>query len=132
MIYQQADTLSLISPRSQWLIDVSQELPNAQLDGFDISPDQFPNRSWLPTQIKLGALDITQPLPTRLEGLYDIVHVQLFLCVVSKDGPSNILNQIYKMLSPSSPEAMIHLLNSVIQSLVGIFNGSNMTLSLSK
>ncbi|KAL8728212.1 MAG: hypothetical protein Q9181_005425 [Wetmoreana brouardii] len=35
----------------QWLIDISHEIPSAQLDGFDISKEQFPSTAWLPPQI---------------------------------------------------------------------------------
>jgi len=84
---------------SQWLIDVSHEIPSAQLDGFDVSKDQFPSKAWLPSQISLSELDITKPIPSSLEGKYDVIHVQLFLCVVQKDGPRIILKELTKMLS---------------------------------
>lgn len=84
---------------SQWLIDLSLQLPSAQLDGFDISEDQFPSKAWLPSQISLSQLDITKDVPSDLQGKYDLVHVQLFLCVVQKDGPSAIIDQLCKLLS---------------------------------
>jgi len=84
---------------AQWLIDVSHEIPSAQLDGFDISKAQFPSKAWLPAQISLDELDITKPIPSSLEGKYDVVHLQLFLCVVQKDGPLTILKELSKMLS---------------------------------
>ena len=83
----------------QWLVDVSQEITSAQLDGFDISKDQFPSKAWLPPQISLDELDITKPIPSSLEGKYDLVHVQLFLCVVQKEGPIGILRELFKLLS---------------------------------
>ena len=85
----------------QWLIDIKDQMPSAQLDGFDISKDQYPYRSWLPKQISLRELDIMKPIPPSLKEKYDMVHVQLFLCVVQQDGPAAILNEIYKMLSKS-------------------------------
>lgn len=85
--------------RSQWLIDISPELPSAQLDGFDISRDQFPSKAWLPPHVSLSELDIVGELPPNLEGKYDLVHVQLFLCVVQKDGPAAILRKLYQLLS---------------------------------
>ena len=84
---------------AQWLIDISHDFPSAQLDGFDISSDQFPTKAWLPNQITLDELDITKPIPSSLEGKYDVVHIQLFLCVVKKDGPDTILKELSKMLS---------------------------------
>ena len=88
--------------RSQWLIDVGHDLPSAQLDGFDVSEEQYPCKAWLPSNISLSALDITKEIPPHLEGVYDLVHVQLFLCVVQKDGPAAILKELWKMLSASS------------------------------
>ena len=118
--------------RSQWLIDISPELPSAQLDGFDISEDQFPSRSWLPPTILLSQLDITKNIPQNLEGMYDLVHVQLFLCVVQKEGPAAILNQLYKLLSASSSQSVECRLTTLTQSPEGTFNGSNTIQSLSK
>lgn len=83
----------------QWLIDVSHEIPGAQLDGFDISQEQFPSKAWLPPQISLEKLDITRPVPEALHGRYDVVHVQLFLCVARKDNVEDILIELFKMLS---------------------------------
>ncbi|KAL9602211.1 MAG: hypothetical protein Q9179_002615 [Wetmoreana sp. 5 TL-2023] len=84
----------------QWLVDVSYEISSAQLDGFDISKEQFPSTAWLSPQISFSELDITQSLPSALEGKYDLVHVQLFLCVVRKDNLLDIMKNLYKMLKP--------------------------------
>lgn len=87
---------------SQWLIDVSPDLPAGQLDGFDVSEEQYPCKAWLPSHVSLSHLDITKQIPPHLEGVYDLVHVQLFLCVVQKDGPAAILKEMYKLLSVCS------------------------------
>ena len=52
-----------------------------------------------------------KPIPSSLENQYDMVHVQLFLCVVHRDGPENVLKQLYKMLSMSSLEtfSLLHI-----------------------
>ena len=42
-----------------------------------------------------------KPFPSSLENKYDMVHVQLFFCVIQRDGPNNMLKQLYKMLSMS-------------------------------
>ena len=118
--------------RSQWLIDISRDLPSAQLDGFDVSEEQYPCKAWLPSDITLSQLDITKEIPSHLEGVYDLVHVQLFLCVVQKDGPAGILKKLYKLLSASSQQSVKAILISPIQSLGGTFNGSNTTRPLSK
>ncbi|KAL8673086.1 MAG: hypothetical protein Q9168_002469 [Polycauliona sp. 1 TL-2023] len=84
----------------QWLIDLSRELPTAQLDGFDISEDQFPSKQWLPPQMSLAKLDIKQPIPSELRGKYHVVHVQLFLCVVGKHEMELVLGNLKDMLKP--------------------------------
>ena len=86
----------------QWLIDVSNELPFAILDGFDISDEQFPHRDLLPGQISFTQLDILRPIPPNLEAKYDIVHVQFFIFVVSKDTIAAVLKELLKMLSMAS------------------------------
>ena len=95
------DIDTLTSTDSQWLIEVNRQLPSALLDGFDISSEQYPSKAWLSPQISLAELDITKPIPSTLESKYDVVHVQLFLCVIQKDGPAKVLAELYKMLSTS-------------------------------
>ena len=84
---------------AQWLIDLSKELPNAELDGFDISRAQYPCEKWLPANITLLDLDITKPIPEKLQDKYDLVHIQLFLCVLWTTDPSVVLRESYRMLS---------------------------------
>ncbi|KAI4195788.1 MAG: hypothetical protein LQ350_006982 [Teloschistes chrysophthalmus] len=43
------------------------------------------------------------PARRNLEGIYDVVHIQLFLCVVTKDNLTAILTGLYKLLSTSNP-----------------------------
>lgn len=78
---------------------MNKELPAAQLEGFDISEEQYPCKAWLSDQITLQRLDITNPIPQHLESRYDMVQVRLFLCVIQKEGPAAILNAIYTILS---------------------------------
>ena len=120
------------SARRQWLIDLSPELPSAQLDGFDVSEDQFPSKVWLLSHISLSQLDITKDVPRNLEGMYDVVHVQLFLCVVQKEGPTAIMNQLYKLLSASSLQNNLSVLILLVQSPADTSSGSNMIQFLSE
>ena len=78
---------------------MSRDLPLAQLDGFDITEEQYPTEAWLPPHVSKRQLDITKSIPTSMEEQYDLVHVQLFLCAVQKDGPAAILKELYKLLS---------------------------------
>ncbi|KAL2037704.1 hypothetical protein N7G274_009649 [Stereocaulon virgatum] len=59
----------------QWLIDISMEIPSAQLDGFDIARDQYPNKTWLPSQILLHELNIKKVIQPSTEGTHDVAHV---------------------------------------------------------
>ncbi|KAF7896625.1 uncharacterized protein EAF01_009028 [Botrytis porri] len=87
-----------------WLIDLAKELAkskaNAQLDGFDISTSQYPNSALLPPNVKLDIMDIFKPVPERLRGQYDVVHISL-LCVVIPDGdPRYVLDNVLTLLKP--------------------------------
>lgn len=82
-----------------WLIDLNRQLPSAQLDGFDISAEQYPPKQWLPTNLSLSTLDIFPPVPEELIGKYDIIHVRLFILVVRDDDPTPILRNLISMLS---------------------------------
>lgn len=93
---------------SIWLTDVQQQLPYAQLDGFDNCVDQYPSKEWLPSNVSLKALDICEGIPEELLGAYDVVHVRHFLLVV-KDDPINLLKNLVALLS------MLLLLPSSLQ-----------------
>ena len=96
VLYHRADW----SPRI-WLIDVSRQLPSAQLDGFDVSAAQYPPKEWLPSNISLQTLDVFTSIPKDLQGKYDVVNVRLFLAVVKNNDPSPILRNLMRMLSKS-------------------------------
>lgn len=85
---------------SIWLTSVHQQLPCAQLDGFDKCVDQFPCKEWLPSNVSLQALDIGEDIPESLLGIYDVVHVRHFLLVV-KDDPLSLLKNLVALLSMS-------------------------------
>ncbi|KAL8925532.1 MAG: hypothetical protein Q9208_003423 [Pyrenodesmia sp. 3 TL-2023] len=83
-----------------WLLDLQRELPNAHLDGFDISLEQCPPTEWLPSAISLKRWDIYSSLPLHLKGQYDIVHIRLVLLVVRGNDPAPILHNAFEMLKP--------------------------------
>ena len=82
-----------------WLIDLAKEYPSAQLDGFDISDQQFPPKGWVPKNVSLSTLDILKPIPEDLKGKYDVVHVGLIVLVVERDDPIPVLNNLLALLS---------------------------------
>lgn len=83
-------------------MDVKREYPAAQIDGFDISFAQCPPAEWLPEGVRLRELDLYEPLPAELEGIYDVVHLRLFFVVIRNNDPAPVLKNLLRMLSKSS------------------------------
>ncbi|KAL8718172.1 MAG: hypothetical protein Q9225_004667 [Loekoesia sp. 1 TL-2023] len=83
-----------------WLTDLARELPNARLDGFDSSIDQFPPKAWWPQNVSLRYLDALEPVPEELHGKYDIVNVRLFMFVIQDGDPKPLLANLRNILKP--------------------------------
>ncbi|KAL8704725.1 MAG: hypothetical protein Q9225_008069, partial [Loekoesia sp. 1 TL-2023] len=82
-----------------WLIDLAEQLPQAELDGYDISSSQFPPQKWLPKNIHLMTLDALAEVPESLVEKYDVVHVGLLVLAVGND-PMPLLRNLSRMLKP--------------------------------
>ena len=85
-----------------WLLELAQTLgPDVvQLDGFDISAEQFPHPGALPPHVQLRTADATADEPPEdCRGLYDVVHTRLLLAVVDGGDPGPLLRYCRKMLS---------------------------------
>ena len=80
------------------MIDLAEQLPSAQLDGFDISSSQFPPKEWLPTNVTLVTHNALNPVPSEFVAKYDVIHVGLLVLVAGED-PSRLLRNLIKMLS---------------------------------
>ena len=117
-LYIQAKTLGYLAPsknprsvtsndhnpqnRSCWLIELARKLPSACiLDGFDISPSQFPAKEYLPRNISLHIADAFAEAPESLLGKYDVVHVRSLTLVVKGGDPKPLLRILKRMLSTS-------------------------------
>ncbi|KAF5867778.1 putative umta methyltransferase family protein [Botrytis fragariae] len=87
-----------------WLIDLAKELAksetNAQLVGFDISTNQYPHSALLPPNVKLDIMDIFKPVPERLRGQYDVVHISLLCVVIPGGDPRYVLDNVLTLLKP--------------------------------
>ncbi|KAK4651758.1 hypothetical protein QC762_0095990 [Podospora pseudocomata] len=84
-----------------WLVDLARYLPaSARIDGFDIDLTQCPPKEWLPPNVSVHNLDCLAPLPDRLVGRYDIVHIQLFHLAVHSNDPAPIIKNLVKLLKP--------------------------------
>lgn len=83
-----------------WLIDVSRQLPSAQLHGFDLDMRQAPHAKWLPSNIEIRYWNILDAVPEELVGKYDYVHTRLLVLVVENKDPRPIIRNLFKMLKP--------------------------------
>lgn len=97
---QDARVADVATGTAIWLTEVAQELPNVQLDGFDIDLTQASPKEWLPSNIRLRHLNILDDIPDDLQGKYDIVHVRLLVLVVENSDPRPIIRNLVKMLKP--------------------------------
>lgn len=82
-----------------WLIDLSNHLPEAQLDGLDITLKTLPPKGWIPPNVNFREWNVREPVPEDLVGQYDIVHVRYLCLVLSNDEVSSVLENVTKLLS---------------------------------
>ncbi|KAL2820110.1 S-adenosyl-L-methionine-dependent methyltransferase [Aspergillus granulosus] len=84
-----------------WLIDTAREWPRSQLDGFDVSLDIAPNSQRLPSNITLRKWDFfTDPVPSELEGKYDLIHLRWLTLRLSGKDHETILQKFHCLLKP--------------------------------
>ena len=60
---------------------------------------QYPPKEWLPSNVTMRALDAFSEVPDDLVGIYDIVHLRLFACVIKDNNPEPVLANVIRMLS---------------------------------
>lgn len=82
-----------------WLVQLAKELPDATLEGFDVSKTQFPHPNWLPRNVRLSERDAFAEIPDELVGKFDIVHAGIVVLLVKDGNPDFLLNQLLRMLS---------------------------------
>lgn len=97
---QEAHIADVATGTAIWLAEAAHELPNAQLDGFDIDLTQAPPKEWLPPNTQLRYWNVFDSIPDDLQGKYDIVHVRLLVLVVENSDPRPIIRNLVKMLKP--------------------------------
>lgn len=92
----------IASGTCSWLIDVSHQLPTAQLHGFDSDLDKAPHRHWLPSNITLHHWNIFDDIPNPEDsiGKYDFIDVRLLVLVIEQGNPRPLLEKLLKMLKP--------------------------------
>ncbi|GAB7349491.1 hypothetical protein MBLNU459_g0202t1 [Dothideomycetes sp. NU459] len=87
-----------------WLLEVAETLPSptTRLSGFDISSQQYPPSTFLPSNVELGTFDMMDPAgpPAHLQGKFDIVHVRLLACIIRDNNVAPALSALIKLLKP--------------------------------
>ena len=73
--------------------------PTASIDAFDILPVQCPPTQWLPKSVFLMPYDISLPFPELMLGHYDVVHIELFACIVKENDPAPLVKNLMSLLS---------------------------------
>ncbi|KAH5329308.1 hypothetical protein HBI31_009720 [Parastagonospora nodorum] len=85
-----------------WLQDIASVLPSTYtFHGYDISSEQYLPAESLPSNVSLHFLDFKKPIPSELQGTYDLVNVRL---ITVSMGPFQIwldtLTNIITLLKP--------------------------------
>ena len=83
-----------------WPMDVARELPNAMIEGLDISIVQAPPVQWLPVNVNLRSWNVFEAVPDGMLNRFDVVHVRLLGLVVENGDPRPIIQNLIKMLKP--------------------------------
>ena len=73
--------------------------PSAQLHGFDIDVSQSPPQEWLSPNTTHRTWDAFSEVPDDMVEQYDVVHISIFMLLISKNDPSPLLKNLIKMLS---------------------------------
>ncbi|KAK0507180.1 hypothetical protein JMJ35_010218 [Cladonia borealis] len=77
-----------------WFLSLAKRLPSSfQLNGFDISSKQYP--AVLPKNVTLQIADALQNPPSESIGEYDVVHIRLFMGVISDNDPLPLLRHFF-------------------------------------
>lgn len=69
------------------------------LHGFDISGDQFPHSTWLPSNITFSISDASRDPDEQFKGKFDVVNIRLFALVVADGDPTAIIRHAKSLLS---------------------------------
>ena len=95
----------LIKAHGLWLLELSRQLPsNPALHGFNISPGMLPAKDWLPTNVHLDIVDaVESDFPKGLERFFDVVHIRAYALVPEHNYPSDLLKNLYILLSTCLP-----------------------------
>ncbi|KAL7942115.1 S-adenosyl-L-methionine-dependent methyltransferase [Trichoderma barbatum] len=84
-----------------WLLDMASQVPSTvQLDGFDISDEQFPAQSALPSNVTLQVLDSFAEMPEEHFEKYDVVHLRLWCAIIRGCDTFRLIKNATQLLKP--------------------------------
>jgi SAM-dependent methyltransferase len=85
-----------------WLRSLAAELPtSARLDGFDFDVSKFPDDPAMVTpNMTLSYVNMLEPFPEEMHGVYDLVHLRLVKFGVKADQWTPLAENILKLLKP--------------------------------
>ncbi|KAI0870890.1 S-adenosyl-L-methionine-dependent methyltransferase [Hypoxylon argillaceum] len=84
----------------RFLLRLQPTVPDAFLEGFDISPALFPSRSTLPPRVSLAVLDLKQPFPENMHGKYDLVHLRILVAAMRPGDWEPAVRNTMRILRP--------------------------------
>ncbi|KAI1825061.1 S-adenosyl-L-methionine-dependent methyltransferase [Xylaria intraflava] len=79
-------------------VQESGAFPNATLDGYDISASMYPQP--VPETMNLQVLDMKEPVPEELHGVYDLVHARMLVAAVLPTEWTALVANLTKLLKP--------------------------------
>jgi hypothetical protein len=79
-------------------------LPNATIDAFDISAEQYPAESFRPANARFLTHDCFTPFPQEYHSRFDIVHARSWLNIVNDDIADKVVDHFASLLSMYAPD----------------------------
>lgn len=85
-----------------WLNELSSRLPQARLEGFDMTPEHFPPKEKLRGNVTLHdySQNVLDPFPKEFLGQYDIVHVRLLMYGLKANEWDKAFANVAALLKP--------------------------------
>lgn len=81
-----------------WTLGVAKLLPEAQIDAYDISADQFPKNH--PATTTFSVHNAKEAFPDHLHRTYDLVHVRALVAALEPAEWKIVLNNLRALLKP--------------------------------
>ena len=64
-----------------------------------MSSAQYPSQEWLPNNMSLHVHNAFSPFSQEFLGVYDIVHIQMFITIIEKNDPGPLIRNLMTLLS---------------------------------